>query len=146
MLMKAMAAYLNTTQLVTAFDEPPPNLEASDLPAVVLFWDGEEPTIVDPDMDGDMWTVIIRARIFAAAKEGNSRQEFADVSGLISPVVAAFNRHRVPILYLPGLDGTVGRLRVERIAASLDLEYGYVGYYGADVLLNAKFHTYYEET
>jgi len=147
MLMSSIAAYGNSLPIdVTFFDEPPANLEDADMPAVVLFWDGEEATIITPNTDqGDMWDVTIRARLYGAAKEGNTEAEFAAVSRYITPIVAAINGGN-PNRYLQGLSGqTVDRLRATRVLGSLEVGYAGKAYYGADIFLNSKFHLYYDE-
>lgn len=145
MLMGAMAAYITSTGLATGFHEPPPGLERADLPAVVLFWDGEEGTTLAAEHGRDMWLPVIRARLYGAAMEGDTPQEFATINRIITPLVNAFHAGGLPNMYLSGLDGHVDRLRVTRINPSLELTYGNQQYLGADLFFGAKFHREYEE-
>src|SRR5690349_19730934 len=92
-MMRHMAAYIRTLpEFRSAYDAPPNTLDRADLPAVVLFWDGEEDTTVQPDMNAFLWLPVIRARIYAAAREGDTPQEFATGNALVTPLVNAFQR------------------------------------------------------
>lgn len=145
MLMRAMADYITSTGIAKGFHEPPPVLERADLPAVVLFWDGDEGTTITPDHRGDMWLPVIRARFYGAAQEGDTPQEFSIINSRITPLVDAFHGAGLPNMYLSELDGHVDRLRVTRIQPSLELGYANQQYLGADLFFSAKFHRQYEE-
>ena len=140
-IMEAMATRIADVPGVTsAYATPPNNLEDSDMPAVVLFWDR---TRVRPDTDGFMWLPTIKAQVMIA-REGDTPEEFESVWSLIMPIVNSFTSGPVSDL-LPGLDG-----HVDRIGPSPDREIdptlliGYAGmlYFGAHIYFDCKFHSY----
>ena len=69
---------------------PAPNTLGQRMPAVILYWDGDEPTaITHQDGAEQMWIGTVTGHLITS-RVGNTHQEFARVDDLITPIVDAF--------------------------------------------------------
>ena len=136
-LLTAMAARLADVPGVASAHYPAPNnLEASDCPAVVLYWGGDQDTLIEPDMNEETWLPAIFARVMVP-REGDTPQEFAHIDELLTPIVDAFP---IGTVRLGGVTGNVDVLYVNRLRPSLQVGYANHEYYAAEVYFRCKFH------
>ena len=138
-LLASMSGVIRTVPGIRSAHYPAPNyLDASELPAVVLYWGGADETTIDYSnaTSGTMWEPAVMAQLLVA-REGDTPQEFAAVDDLITPIVDAF---AVPVTSIPELAGKVHRCRVSRVRSSVMLEYGQSRFYGAELSFSIKFH------
>lgn len=124
---------------------PPPNvLDEADLPAIVVFaGDPNRESVIQPDMDGQMWTPAIMARLYGV-RQGDTPEEMGPIDALITPIVDAFPPGPVAA-NLAGLGGHVDRCHVISYRAALGLKYAGIDHYGAEFSLSVKFHRYQED-
>ena len=136
-LLTAMAARIATVPgIASAYYPAPNNLEAADCPAVVLFWGGDQDTLIEPDMNEETWLPAIMARVMVP-RNGDTPQEFASVDALLTPLVDAFP---IGTVRLDGVSGNVDVLYVNRLRPSLQVGYGAHEFYAAEVYFRCKFH------
>ena len=137
-ILTALAPYIADVPGVASAHYPPPNtLEADECPAVVLFWGGPEPTRIEASnaSGGTMWIATVLARLYLP-RAGDTPEEFGLVDALVTPLVDALTQ---PVREM-GLAGHVDRLTVNSVAPTLELGYAGSTYYGAEIVLNLKFH------
>ena len=136
-LLTAMAARLREVPGIASAHYPAPNyLEAADCPAVVLYWGGDQDTLIEPDMNEETWLPAIMARVMVP-REGDTPQEFARIDELLTPIVDAFP---IGTVRLPNTGGHVDVLYVNRLRPSLQVGYANHEYYAAEVYFRCKFH------
>lgn len=141
-LLANLAPYLATVPGIgSAYDTPPATLEGADLPAIVLFWGGDEDTVVNYQQGRQQWLPAIKGQLFGAAAQGETPEEFAVAYGLLTPIVDAL-RAGSPNDLMPGLTAHVDHIRVTRLRPSLMLGYAGHDYYGAEFFLDVKVYRY----
>lgn len=136
-LLTAMAARLEDVNGIASAHYPAPNyIDASECPAVVLYWGGDQDTLIEPDMNEETWLPAIMARVMVP-RDGDTPQEFAKVDALLTPIVDAFP---IGTVRLDGISGNVDVLYVNRLRPSLQVGYADSQYYAAEVYFRCKFH------
>lgn len=139
-LLTAMAARMRTLESLEAAHYPAPDqILTRRKPVAVLYWAGEVDSFIHANMDGDMWEPGLKAQLLIPRK-GHTPAEFATIDRVIPQIVRLFNRDGVVNRMLPELTGHVDRLRVDRVRATLNIEYAGLDHYGAEMFFSAKFH------
>lgn len=141
-LLRNLATYLATVPGVGSAHYPPPNdLQARHLPAVVLFWGGDEDTVINTQAGRQQWLPAIKAQLLGAARRGDTPQEFVTGDNLITPLVDSL-RLGSPNELMPGLSGHVDHVTIVRVRPTLLIGYAGHEYYGAELFFSTKFYRY----
>lgn len=139
-LMEAMAGVMaGVPGVKTAWDKPPNSPATTQLPGIVLLWDGQVPTRIEASNmhGGTMWVTTIRANILTARK-GDTPQEFVKSRSLITPIVDAFAKPVREVM--PALVGHVDRCIPVSVRGDVLIPHAGVLYMGAVITFEAKFH------
>lgn len=137
-ILAAMAARIAQVPGVNAAYYPGANLiEGHQCPAVVLYWGSDVDTVIDHSGAGqEVWLPAVRAQVLVP-RLGDTPAEFGAIDDLLHPIADAF-RGRVSDV-LPGLDGHVDRVLVERLRPTLQVNYAGHEYYCAEIYFSMKF-------
>lgn len=136
-ILTAMAEHAVTVPGINRGIYPAQNtVDASECPALVFFWGGDEDTVLRPSSGsgGVMWLPQVKAQLLAAPREGETVPEFALSDSLLTPIVDAYSR--------PARDWPRGTdaVTVTRLRPSLLITYAGSEYAGAEIFFSLKFH------
>lgn len=145
-LLAAMATYIGTVPGIRAgIYPPPPMLQASQLPAVVLLWDSDlGATQIAHGGDTQMWTPAIMGQL-VVAMEGDLEREIPVVDELVTPLADAFGIDPetgigVAPDRMTGLSGHVDRCLLTEVRPGQSFGFAGHEYYGANLYFSIKFH------